>query len=92
MNKKTVHVYVKGKVQGVFFRATTKEQAEKRGIYGWVRNVNDGRVEAVFEGEASAVDDMISWCQKGPPLSHVQEVKTQEMHSPLNCTEFKIKR
>ncbi|MDG6218388.1 MAG: acylphosphatase [Candidatus Thermoplasmatota archaeon] len=92
MNKKTVHVYIKGKVQGVFFRANTKEQAEKLGIHGWVRNLNDGRVEAVFEGEADAVEALISWCQKGPPLSHVQEVTTQEMHSFLNCAKFKIKR
>lgn len=63
------HVLVSGKVQGVFFRDTTKTEAEKRGVSGWVRNLRDGRVEAVFEGDARAVDEMVAWCRVGSPLS-----------------------
>ena len=63
------HVFVSGKVQGVFYRDTTKKEADKRGVDGWVRNLRDGRVEAVFEGEAKAVDDMVAWCRIGSPLS-----------------------
>lgn len=62
-------VFVSGKVQGVFYRDTTKKEADKRGVRGWVRNRKDGRVEAVFEGEAAAVDAMVAWCRIGSPLS-----------------------
>jgi len=63
------HVFVSGKVQGVFYRDTTKKEADKRGVRGWVRNLRDGRVEAVFEGDAQAVDAMVAWCRVGSPLS-----------------------
>ena len=63
------HVFVSGKVQGVFYRDTTKKEAEKRGLRGWVRNLRDGRVEAVFEGDAALVDEMVAWCKIGSPLS-----------------------
>jgi acylphosphatase len=63
------HVFVSGKVQGVFYRDTTKKEADKRGVRGWVRNLKDGRVEAVFEGDAKAVEDIVAWCRIGSPLS-----------------------
>lgn len=63
------HVFVSGKVQGVFYRDTTKKEADKRGVTGWVRNLRDGRVEAVFEGPRDAVDAMVAWCRVGSPLS-----------------------
>ena len=63
------HVFVSGKVQGVFYRDTTKKEADKRGVRGWVRNLRDGRVEAVFEGDAPLVADMVAWCRIGSPLS-----------------------
>ena len=62
-------VLVSGKVQGVFYRDTTKMEAEKRGVRGWVRNLRDGRVEAVFEGQPAAVAEMVAWCRIGSPLS-----------------------
>lgn len=71
------HVFVSGKVQGVFYRDTTKKEAEKRGVHGWVRNLRDGRVEAVFEGEKAQVDEMVAWCRTGSPLSrptHVERI------------------
>jgi acylphosphatase len=63
------HVFVSGKVQGVFYRDTTKQEADKRGVRGWVRNLKDGRVEAVFEGPADKVEEMVAWCKVGSPLS-----------------------
>lgn len=62
-------VLVSGKVQGVFYRDTTKKEADRRGVRGWVRNLRDGRVEAAFEGEAEKVDEMVAWCRVGSPLS-----------------------
>src|SRR6202022_3038739 len=63
------HVFVSGKVQGVFYRDSTREEAQKRGVRGWVRNLRDGRVEAVFEGAPEAVDAMVAWCRVGSSLS-----------------------
>ena len=74
MEKKRAHVFVSGWVQGVFFRAETRDRARQLGVTGWVRNLWDGRVEAVFEGERDGVEEMIEWCHKGPPGAHVQGV------------------
>lgn len=63
------HVFVSGKVQGVFYRDTTKKEADKRGVRGWVRNLRDGRVEAVFEATPELVEEMVAWCKVGSPLS-----------------------
>ena len=68
------HVFISGRVQGVFYRASTKNKAEQLGLKGWVRNTSDGLVEAVFEGEETAVKDMISWCHKGPRSAEVSDV------------------
>jgi acylphosphatase len=69
------HVYISGRVQGVFFRAHTQDGARRLGLTGWVRNLPDGRVEAVFEGEKERVDEMIEWCRKGSPHSRVDDVE-----------------
>ncbi|MEW6095964.1 MAG: acylphosphatase [bacterium] len=69
------HVYISGYVQGVFFRAYTRDEALKLGITGWVRNLADGRVEAVFEGDQLQVEKIISWCHKGPPPARVRNVE-----------------
>jgi len=68
------HVYIEGRVQGVFFRANTLDRAESLGLTGWVRNLPDGRVEAVFEGEESKIKEMIAWCHQGPPAAVVRKV------------------
>ncbi len=68
------HVFVRGRVQGVFYRATTRDEARERGVDGWVRNLNDGRVEAVFEGPESAVDAMCEWCKTGSAAANVSDV------------------
>jgi acylphosphatase len=68
------HIHIKGKVQGVFFRAWTIEQANELGLDGWVRNRHDGSVEAVVAGSAAAVDEMIARCHRGSPPSRVDKV------------------
>ena len=78
MPNKRVHVWIRGRVQGVFFRAYTRDAAKQRNLKGWVRNLPDGRVEAVFEGEAEAVEDMLRWCHNGSPLSRVDDVEIVE--------------
>ena len=70
-----VHVFISGKVQGVFFRSSTKDMAEELGLSGWVRNLPDGRVEAVFEGEEKKVEKMVEWCRKGPEYAIVTGVE-----------------
>jgi acylphosphatase len=69
-----VHVMIAGRVQGVWFRAKTRQKADELGLTGWVRNTADGRVEAVFEGEHALIDQMLVWCQRGPPLAKVNAV------------------
>jgi len=73
--KVRAHVYVSGLVQGVFFRYETTIRARANKVTGWVRNLPDGRVEAVFEGEREAVEKMIAFCRRGPPAAIVREVK-----------------
>jgi len=64
--KVRAHVFVAGRVQGVFFRSETRAKAKKRGVTGWVKNLPDGRVEAVFEGEETSVKELVEFCRKGP--------------------------
>ncbi|MBS7606537.1 acylphosphatase [Candidatus Bathyarchaeota archaeon] len=69
------HVFVSGRVQGVFFRHETRLRAIRNNVVGWVRNLPDGRVEAVFEGEKENVDAMIEFCRRGPPGAIVKNVE-----------------
>lgn len=69
-----VRVLVSGLVQGVWFRESTRQEAERLGVGGWVRNLPDGRVEALFSGPASAVDALVAWCHQGPPAARVAAV------------------
>jgi acylphosphatase len=78
MSNKRMHVWIKGGVQGVFFRAYTRDTALRIGVAGWVKNLPDGRVEAVFEGEAEKVERMLAWCKEGSPFSRVEQVKAVE--------------
>ncbi len=77
--KKAVHAIISGRVQGVFFRMETRRAAERFGINGWVRNRQDGTVEAVFEAESEKVDQMIDWCRTGPPMASVSDVKVDSI-------------
>lgn len=71
------HVWISGQVQGVFFRATCADEATGAGLSGWVRNLPDGRVEAVFEGPADAVDSLLAWCRLGPRMARVDRVEVR---------------
>lgn len=75
MSKVRAHLFIRGYVQGVNFRYYTRQQALSHGVTGWVRNLWDGRVEAVFEGEKDAVDWMVEWCRAGPPSASVDDVE-----------------
>lgn len=70
-----MHVFISGLVQGVFFRWNTKKMADKLKLSGWVRNLSDGRVEAIFEGDKESIEKMIEWCKKGPPEAIVEKVE-----------------
>ena len=74
MAKVRAHLIIEGVVQGVFFRANTREKAERNSINGWVRNRPDDTVEAVFEGDEEAVKNLIEWCHHGPPGAVVKNV------------------
>jgi len=71
-------VVISGVVQGVFFRAYTRDAARNAGVVGWVRNLPDGRVEAVFEGTADDVGSVVTWCHRGSPGSFVEHVEVFE--------------
>ena len=85
------HLLIKGKVQGVFYRATAKEEAERLGVTGWVRNTKEGCVEAVVSGTAEAVEQFIKWCRQGPPRAFVTDVEITET-AEENFSEFKVIR
>ncbi len=76
-DKARLHVLIEGRVQGVFFRAYTRDQALSRGLAGWVRNLPDGRVEALFEGPREALNSMLAWCHQGPRYSYVDHVEME---------------
>lgn len=88
---KCIHVYIKGRVQGVFFRAETQRVAQDFNITGWVRNMADGRVEAVFEGDDADIDKMLAWCHQGPPSARVENVTASEEHYTGGFSDFSIK-
>lgn len=71
---KTAHLEIAGKVQGVFFRARAREIAEIHNISGWIRNTDDGKVEACISGEDNAVEEFILWCNDGPEKANVENV------------------
>jgi acylphosphatase len=83
------HVWVSGRVQGVWFRQTCAERAGRLHVAGWVRNCPDGRVEAVFEGDSTAVADMAAWCQHGPEGALVTDVVVTE-EPPRGLTDFRV--
>jgi len=72
--KVRAHVFITGRVQGIFFRSETRNEAKKHGVKGWVRNLSDGRVEAVFEGEEREVEALVEFCKRGPLRARVTDV------------------
>jgi acylphosphatase len=84
------HVFVSGEVQGVFFRYETRERARELGLAGWVRNLPDSRVEAVFEGPQNKVDQMVAWCRQGPEQADVREVDVRD-EDPEGLDTFEVR-
>jgi acylphosphatase len=89
-NLARVQVLISGRVQGVFFRAYTRDQALARGLSGWVRNLPDGRVAAVFEGDREKIDSMLAWCRQGPAYAAVDEVLTDWQPYQGEFQDFRI--
>lgn len=87
---KRAHVFVAGRVQGVFFRAEAQRAAGRLQLAGWVRNLPDGRVETVFEGEDRNVKAMIDWCYSGPPAARIDSVEVIEEPYTGSLQGFRI--
>jgi acylphosphatase len=84
-------VIVRGEVQGVFFRDSTRTEAESRGVSGWVRNRDDGTVEAVFEGTENAVEAMVDWCRSGPTRADVEDMDVSLEGDPDGLEGFEVR-
>jgi len=87
---KRIHIIISGRVQGVAFRAATRETAISLNLTGWVKNLRDGRVEAVFEGEDGQVEIMHRWCDHGPPLARVTGVELTDEDYTGEFREFTV--
>jgi len=90
--KTRVHLFISGMVQGVFFRDSARQVAQSMGITGYVRNLQDGRVELVAEGEKDSVDTLVQWCYKGPPAAKVVSVDIENEHYIGEFDLFDVKR
>ena len=90
MHRVRKRVVVHGRVQGVFFRDSARRLAQQRGVAGWARNVPDGTVEAVFEGEPEAVERLVGFCREGPRGAEVQRVEVSE-EEPEGLRGFEIR-
>jgi acylphosphatase len=88
--KARLHVLIKGRVQGVFFRASTRDEARARGLKGWVRNLPDGRVEALFEGDRQVLEQMLAWCHLGPPYAYVDRVEEEWQPYLGDLPDFRV--
>ena len=84
------HVFVSGRVQGVFFRSETRYEAKRRNVAGWVRNTSDGRVEAVFEGEKEDVEKVIDFCRRGPSGARVMKIDVRWEDYIGEFKDFKV--
>ena len=88
---KTVHIIVSGRVQGIFFRAHTKEVAEKLGVKGYAKNLSDGNVEVVAQGDDEKLKELIKFCRKGPRAADVTDIDVKYMDSNEKFDDFSIK-
>lgn len=86
-----LHVFISGRVQGVSYRYSTLIQAQKLGLTGWVKNLYDGRVEALFEGEENLVNSMLGWCREGPAMAYVKDVETFKKEYSGQYKDFSVK-
>lgn len=90
MAQKRIHLVVRGRVQGVYFRASAQREARQLGLTGWVKNRNDGAVELVAEGEEDQVKDLLAWAQNGPATARVDRVETRWRSYTGEFPDFRI--
>ena len=90
MANQRVRVFVKGKVQGVFFRQALKVKAIQNDVFGWVRNLDDGRVEAVLEGDGESVNTLVEWCHGGPANARVEDVDIKNEKYSKEFSKFDV--
>lgn len=86
-----IRALITGRVQGVWFRQSTKEQAEQHGLTGWVRNLPDGRVEALLQGDERGVRQVEAWLNQGPPLATVAEVQSEQVDRMEEVDGFEVR-
>ena len=86
-----IKLRVTGRVQGVYYRASTQERARNLGLSGWIRNTRDGAVELEAEGPASAIEKLVEWCRQGPPAARVRDVEIDSLEPVGESTGFQIR-
>ncbi|KPJ72958.1 acylphosphatase [Parcubacteria bacterium DG_74_1] len=89
--KSRIRIFVSGSVQGVFFRSQTKNKAEELGLFGWVRNLTDGRVEILAEGEREKLEKLVDWARKGPDSARVDGLQIDWQEFKGEFEDFEIK-
>jgi len=87
-----VELRVMGRVQGVFYRVSTRQEGMRLGLTGWVRNLEDGSVEVAAEGPGSELESLVAWCRRGPPQASVTEVRVKWSDASGEFTDFEIRR
>lgn len=92
MPLRRVHLRILGLVQGVSYRASTRDEAARLGVNGWVRNLPNGDVEAVAEAEPEALERLVTWCRRGPEEARVEDVKVTELAVDTPLTGFEVRR
>jgi acylphosphatase len=90
MSKQRIRIFVKGKVQGVFFRQALKVMAKKNDVFGWVKNLKDGRVEAILEGDEEKVNRLIEWSHGGPANARVEDVEIRNEKFTGEFSKFDV--
>ena len=90
MVKQRIHIFLTGKVQGVFFRQATKVVAIKNNVTGWVKNLENGEVEILLEGDDKNVNSVIDWCRNGPANSRVDEIKIKQEEFSGQYSNFEV--
>ncbi len=87
-----VELRVEGVVQGVYYRESTRREATRLGLVGWVRNTRDGAVELVAEGPPAALESLVQWCRRGPPAARVDALTRSDLAATGEFTEFHVQR
>lgn len=91
MSSKLVHLIIKGKVQGVFYRASTLQMARQLKLVGWVQNCSNGSVEVEAQGIEENIDELIKWCKKGPQFATVNDVQVKVLANLIDYSSFEIR-